>query len=148
MTASAPHIVFFEDDDEAELRLEYIRLMAKHQNKFSPYEVAKYVFRDCRDPELRSQQAAQVWSNDLEVKEAIDDIIMGRNKTSDLDDKSQRLRVLKSIYDDPNTPVKERIAAIRVAAELEGEVIKAVDKKVTIRDNVALPQFTIMRYDD
>lgn len=148
MTSVGQQVTLFPGEDETFLKGEYVRLMAKHRRTRSPYEVAKYVFKDLPEPELRSGQAAQIWGSDLEVLEAIDEAVL-RGSSSVVDTREARLRTLKQIYDDSAITAKDRIAAIELAAKIEGEIIKQVDSKSTVETNQpALGPIIFKRYED
>lgn len=123
-------LIFFEGEDEAAIKRSFVEVSARHKNNpnFGPYDVAKYVFRDLPEPELRALQAAEYWTKDIEVQQQIQDLV---NYNGELDGKKKRLALLMKIAEDDATSSRDRIAAIRVAAELEGEITKAVEKKIT-----------------
>lgn len=123
-------LIFFADEDEAELKARFVEVAARHFNNpnFDKYDFAKYVFRDLPEPELRAMQAAEYWGKDLAVQQAILDLV---NYKGEVEGKAKRIALLMSIAEDATAQTKDRIAAIRVASELEGEITKAIEKKVT-----------------
>jgi len=145
MNAWAP-LIFFEGEDENALKGEFVRLSAKHQGKYSAYEVAQFVFRDLKEPQVRAAQAAQYWGKDLEVTEAIDKLIVRGPETQQTSVDELR-RIAMQIAEDTRIGARERVAALYFVAETQGNIVKAVDKKVTLNGGSGgLPQF-IVRLD-
>lgn len=140
---------FFEGEDEAAIRAEFVRLVALYPNA-NPYDVALHLFKDkfgLVDPELRSQQSAAYWLRDIGVQEEIrlERLEGGRGQTQ-VKSKEQTIRELHAMAEDTGLDAKDRLAAYRLAAELQGQVIKAVDK--SIKDTRRkLPTFVIRQYD-
>ena len=66
-TAPVP---ILDDEDEAELIARFVEYSARYPNE-TPFAITEYVFRYLRDPAARANQAAMVWSNDLEIRERI-----------------------------------------------------------------------------
>lgn len=125
--------MIFEGEDETALRTKFIELSAKHHRNqnFTGVDIAKYVFRDLKEPEMRALQAATYWEKDLEVQEAILDLIAHTNM---LTARAQRLQIAMDIATDTKADKRDRLIAVRLAAEMEGEIVKAVDKKVSYAD--------------
>lgn len=63
-------VPIFEDEDEDQLINEFVRLSALYP-KYEPFQITQVVFKDLRDPIMRANQAAMVWSKDLEILERI-----------------------------------------------------------------------------
>ena len=126
---------------------EFVRLMAKYKRMYSAFDVAKQVFRTRPEP-LRFLRAAQLWQDDLDIKEQVDALIMRGDPALQVDSKEAKLRVLKQIYEDVRVDAKDRIAAIKTSAELCGEVVKHVEKKIEDNRPPAIPTFVIKRYED
>lgn len=113
---------------EAELEAEFIKLTAKYpKDKYTPFEIAAYIFEGQVDGFARSQQAATRWQFNLSIQNRIDEARAASSGT--VDSKDKKLKLLQSIYEDPKQPVKERIAAIRLHAELQMEIKKPVEIK-------------------
>lgn len=128
MDAVLAPLIFFAGEDENALKQAFIDLSAKHfKNNFSSLEIAEYIFKDLREPS-RYIQAAQYWDKDLGIKEAIRQKVMFGEASSE---KEKRVAILMSIAENQRTADKDRIAAILAAASLEGEITKAIEKKVT-----------------
>jgi hypothetical protein len=141
-------VAIFEDEDEDALKADFIRLCAVYPNQ-DIFEIASYVFRNQRDPLLRSQQAAMVWGKDLEVMERIRQArLNGGVEPSSIDDKETKLRKLQAFYDNEENDMKDRLAAMRLHAEMSGEIVKAIDKKVETNKVKAFPTFVIAQYAD
>lgn len=139
-------IIIFEGEDEEALKSDFIRLCALHP-KQDIFTIALYVFKGLPDITMRSQQAALVWSNDIEVQERIRQARLGASDAPQLLTKEQRIARLQAIADDEGIAAKDRIAAHALIAELNGERIKSVDKKVE-RVKQALPQVIMTQYTD
>lgn len=127
-------IIFFDGEDEEALKQEFIDLCAlHHKNKFSAEEICIHIFHNLKEPTLRALQAAQYWGKDLGVAEAIrNKILFGEAKT----EKERRLNIAQSIAEDPREQAKDRIAALRLMFEVEGEIVKAVEKKISYPDGL------------
>jgi hypothetical protein len=122
-------VLLFDDEDEEALKAEFVRLSALYPN-YPAGDIAKVVFKDLRDPILRSQQAAEAWSSDLDVKERIRAArLNGGTEPKAILTKEDHIRKLQVIADDETQPLKERLAAHRLIAEMQGHVVKAVEKK-------------------
>lgn len=120
----------FEDEDEEKLKADFIRLCALYPQQ-DYFEIAAYVFRNQRDPELRSQQAGMIWHKDIEVQERIRLAkLNGGEEPSPIDSKEDKLRKLQAFYDNEENKIADRIKAMELHAQIQGEIIKAVDKKV------------------
>lgn len=65
-----PPFPIYEGETLAALEEDFVKTSAHHANRFSVYDVAKYVFRHLREPN-RYMQAAEVWKDDLELAERI-----------------------------------------------------------------------------
>jgi hypothetical protein len=123
-------ILFFEGENPDELRKQFVELSARWPNH-TPFQVASEVFRKLRDPGLRALKAAEVWSNDLEVLEAIRQLKIKGPAVVECTEQDLIRRVL-AIADDEFAEKKDRIAAIRLAGELQGLVKKSVESKVSV----------------
>jgi hypothetical protein len=122
--------VIFEDEDEEKLKADFIRLCALYPSQ-DIFEIASYVFRHQRDPEMRSQQAGMIWSKDIEIQERIRLArLNGGKEAAPIPDKAARLQMLQTIFEDESQAAKDRLAAARLISEIQGEIVKAVDKKI------------------
>lgn len=126
-------LIFFPDEDEAEIKARFVEVAARFYGNpnFDKYDYAKWVFRDLREPALRAMQAADYWGKDIDIQQAILNLV---NYKGEIEGKAKRIALLMSIAEDNSAQTKDRIAAIRVASELEGEITKAVEKKITHED--------------
>lgn len=124
--------LIFEDEDEAKLLADFVTFSARYPDR-NPFEIAAYVFRNQRDPELRAQQAAMIWIKDLEVLERIRlaKLNGGAEALTSVESKEVKLRKLEAIYNDATIAAKDRIKAMELHAQIQGEIVKAVDKNVT-----------------
>lgn len=144
MWNDAPTI--FDDEDEEALKADFIRLVALYPQQ-PIFEVAAYVFRFQRDPELRSQQAAMIWQKDIEVQERIRKArINGGEEPAPIESKEDKLRKLQAIYDDETVKVPDRLKAFELHAQIQGEIVKAVDKKITDNSKRAPRQIVFAQY--
>jgi hypothetical protein len=141
---SAP-ILLFDGEDEEALKAEFIRLSAIYQ-AYSPGEIAEVVFKNLPDPILRSHQAASVWMADLEVKERIRQAkLNGGIEPRPILSKEQQIAQLQALADDDKTPIREKLAAHRLIAEMQGFVVKAVEKTVDDKRR-RFPQVVLAQY--
>ena len=140
--------VIFEDEDEEALKANFIRLCALYPNQ-PVFEVAAYVFRNQRDPELRSQQAAMIWQKDIEVQERIRQArLNGGEEAAAIESKEEKLRKLQAIYNDAEVKVTDRLKAFELHAQIQGEIVKAIDKKVTDNSRKAPRQIVFAQSND
>jgi hypothetical protein len=142
-------VTLLDDEDESVLKGEFIRLMALHPTRTAD-EIAAYVFRHQRDPGLRSSQAAMVWLKDIDVLERIRHArLNGGIEPSGIHTLEEKLRKLQVLYEDESQDLKDRLSAMRLHAEMSGQIVKAIDKRV---DNNAktksFPTFVIAKYAD
>lgn len=135
----SPLIIYAEENID-ELRAEYVRLMAKWRTQYRPEQVCQFIFKNLRSPD-RYNVAAYLWANDLEITEQIDNLVNG--KTESLDKKEHLISQLQALVDLPSTPSKEKIAAIQLIAQMEGLIIKQVEKKSTNTDDVTTRHFFV-----
>lgn len=128
MEVEFAQLTIYPGEDEGALKQAFIDFSARHHaNRFSSLEICEHIFKTLKDPN-RYIQAAQLWSKDLEIQEAIQNKINFGNAQNA---KEQRVAILMSIAENIRTSDKDRIAAILAAAAMEGEITKAVEKKVT-----------------
>lgn len=140
--------VIFEDEDEEALKANFIRLCALYPNQ-PVFEVAAYVFRNQRDHELRSQQAAMIWQKDIEVQERIRQArLNGGEEPTAIESKEEKLRKLQAIYNDSEVKVADRLKAFELHAQIQGEIVKAVDKKITDNTRKAPRQIVFAQSND
>lgn len=123
-------VPIFEDEDEAALISEFVKFSAAYP-KHNVFQICAHVFRDKREP-TRANQAAMVWPNDLAILERIRIArLNGGKEPSAPETKEDKLKKLEAMYDCGDYDIKDRIAAMRLHSELQGEIVKAIDKKVT-----------------
>ncbi len=140
--------VIFEDEDEEKLLADFVRLCALYPDQ-NYLEIASYVFRNQRDPELRAAQAGMIWHKDVGVKERIRLAkLNGGKEAAPIPDKAARLQMLQTIFEDEGQSAKDRLAAARLISEIEGEIIKAIDKRIDDKRTANLPTFVIAQYAD
>jgi hypothetical protein len=122
--------VIFEDEDEEKLKADFVAYSARYPN-FEPFEVGAYVFRNQRDAEMRAQQAVMIWLKDLEVQERIRLAKLNGGKEADpVETREQKLKKLEVIYNDPDVKTADRLKAMELHAQIQGEITKSVEKKV------------------
>ena len=123
--------VIFEDEDEESLKADFVRLRAIYPDQ-SIFDIASYVFRHQRDPDTRSQQAAMIWNKDIEIQERIRLArINGGEEPAAIESKEGKLRKLQAIYENELVKVSDRLKAFELHSQIQGEIVKAVDKKIT-----------------
>ena len=138
--------VIFEDEDEAELKARFIDLWVRYPNEHI-FTIASHVFKLQKDPETRSQQAALIWSKDLEVKEAVRQARLNGDEDQTELTKESLQRKLIATTEDESLDYREKKVMIEgylAIAEINGWKIKAIDKKTTTK-RVKRP-ITIARY--
>ena len=122
--------IFFDDEDEEVLKAKFILAVARYP-EHSIFDIAQHIFKDLRDNTLRADQAATHWMKDIETKERIRIARLNGGKEPEAPEtKEAKLKKLEAVYDNPEVAVKDRIAAMRLHSELEGQIIKSVEKKV------------------
>lgn len=129
-TAPVP---IFEDEDEDALIGEFVKLSALYPN-YDPIEIARHIFKDLRDPELRAGQAAMQWLKDITIKERI----RKARRDGNIDDKpkltkDQLQAKILATTEDTNLTAQEKkvmIEGYQAYAQNEGWLIKAVEAKV------------------
>lgn len=146
-------LIIYENESEDELLNEFIRLSALYP-EYSPYDIAAEVFKGKVDPWARSMQAAQVWSNSLEVRERIRLAKANRNsatsKSNTIVSYEELQAEILNVTRDMTIPYQEKkviLEGLRLLAETNGWIKKAIEKKtedVTRR----IPNFLIKRYED
>lgn len=127
-------ILFFPGEDAEALKTRFVELCAHHKNRYSAYEVCEYIFRDLREPGLRAGKAAEIWGKDLDIQERIRVLMLKGPPVADCSEGDLIRRALQ-IADDAGENAKDRIAAIRLAGELQGMVKKSVDLKASAPAN-------------
>lgn len=141
-------VIIFEDEDAEALIAEFVRLSALYPNK-AAWDITRHIFKFLKDSEARHMQAAMVWQNDLAIMERVRIArLNGGVEPSNIDDTETQLRKLQAIYDDSDEAMKERLAAMRLHAEISGRIIKAVEKKIEDKRSAALPTFVFAQYPD
>lgn len=136
-----------EGEDEAALRDSFARLVAKYPNQ-DVFEIGEYVFKDLKDPGLRGQQAAMIWIKDVEVKELISKYRSGQVDVSEVPTKDQAAMLAWSLANDPAADKKDRIAALNLFGQLNGMIVKSVEKKVDDVNRRRPPTILVARYAD
>lgn len=139
-------VTIFEDEDEEALISAFVDMSARHEKDYNSLQIARYVFRNSRDAELRAGQAALTWANDLDIKERIRLKKLVGDDDDLIDDKKTKLKVLEGIYKDVTTSAKDRIAAVQLHASIQGEIKKAIEQTNTERRTI--PQIVIATYPD
>lgn len=111
-------VPIFEDEDEDELIGEFIRLSALYP-QYEPFQVCQVIFKNRRDPIMRANQAAMVWSKDLEILERI------------------RQARLNGPTDEAQIQTKEQLQT-RINSVIEDNTINSQEKKVRIEGYMAI----------
>jgi hypothetical protein len=116
-------VPIFDDEDEDEFISRFVELSAQYGDKFPAPAITWEIFKNRRDPEMRSNQAAMVWSRDLSILERIRVAkLNGGVEPKPVDTREQKLRKLEAIYNNEEMPVRERIKAIELHAKITGEL--------------------------
>ncbi len=134
-------ILFFPGEDAEALKSRFVKLCADFPG-FQPIDNARKVFKGLPNPELRIETAARVWAADPKVQARIADARIKEPYKVECDQPSLIRRTLQ-IADDIQAEKSTRLAAIRLAGELQGLIIKAIDKKVENLTASGIPSITI-----
>lgn len=134
------NVIFYEDEIEADLISQFVEIRARYPHK-DILEITTYIFRNLRDPILRSGQAAIKWNQDIEISERIRTFSLVGNDSDEIANKKEKLKVLEGIYKDSGVSAKDRIAAINLHAQMQGEIIKAIEQ--TNHDKRVPPQIIL-----
>ena len=118
-------VPIFEGEDEGELKAAFVKFSALYPN-YTPFEIGEHVFRNLPDPISRGQQAGAVWGKDLEIKERIRLYRAGESDTSDTSAENL-IKQAWVIANDPNTESKDKVAAIKLIAQMQGNLKKERD---------------------
>lgn len=142
MDGSSETLLFYPGENENALKQAFIDACVRHhKNNFTHFAITEHIFKHLKEPYLRALQAAQLWGKDLEILEAIQHKIAYGEA---VDEKQKRVNLLMSIAEDTRHAAKDRIAAILGASSIEGEITKAVEKKITYPNGIGpkgLPNF-------
>lgn len=145
-------LLFFEDEDEGELIDKFVKFSAIYKNRYTAFEICQHIFSGLRDPVLRAGQAANKWSNDLEIKERIRNAVVNgdcSNSEDGLTKDNLQQKMLSVVENEFLTPQekKVRIEGYLAIAEINGWKIKAVEK--TDKNKApAFPAIVIAQYQD
>ena len=115
-------VPLFEGEDEAELKREFARLWARHPT-FSHLDIGTQLFKDRREP-LRGLQAGAVWVRELDVLEMVKEFERNGEAEEDVASKDQITREVLALARNNMVETKDRLAAYRLAAELNGQIEK------------------------
>ena len=132
MSADWDQIIFFEGEDPQALETRFVELSAIYK-QHTPFEIATEVFRTLREP-TRAFKAADVWEKSVAVKERIRLLKLKGPPVVDCTE-SDLIRRSLAVADNDRTEPKDKIAAIRLAGELQGFVKKSIDARVSAPTN-------------
>lgn len=111
-------VVIFPGENLEALKTRFVELSALHKNFFSPFQITEYIFKDMRDPQLRSAQAAKIWGTDLELKERIR-VLM--TKGPDIPDASKNDLIRRALQiADGDGEDKDKVKALELVAKMKG----------------------------
>lgn len=129
----AAPVPIFEDEDEQALIGEFVKLSARYPDR-NPYEICEHIFKNLRDPWLRSQQAALQWSKDLEILERIRQAkINGGTEAANSDPKKAWQAEVYAVINDERIGPQEkkaRLDGLKLIGESNSWVTKSVQKQV------------------
>lgn len=120
-------VLFFPGEDAEAIKTRFVEVCAQHQNRFTPFEVAQYVFKHLREPQLRAGQAAELWGSDLDVLERVRMLMTKGSEKPDVGDSDDIVSRAYKIADDPHTENKDRINALTLIARIKGALKKEVE---------------------
>lgn len=126
-------LLFLPGEDQAALTSRFVELWAIHGNRFPIVELGAYVLKQAgvKDNVMRGGQIAQALAADIDILERVRVLRLKGPEAPDDTEIALRRRVLK-IADNEDLDAKDRIAALRLAGELQGFVKKSVDSKVSV----------------
>lgn len=125
-------IPFYPGEDAEALKSAFVELYAVHRGVYSVEVVARQIFKDLKEP-TRYLQASVIWGNDIDVMERIRVRMLKGPPVADCSEADLIKRALQIA--DGSGQDKDRIAAIRLAGELQGFVKKSVDLKTNLPGN-------------
>jgi len=128
-------ILFFEGEDPEALKEAFCRMSATHGDRFSSFEIAAHIFRDLRDPDARAMQAAAAWSKDLGVQERIHALSTYTPVDNDHVPKQRLKSIALNIAEDRLASDRDRLNALRLIAEMQGDITKPIEIKTATADN-------------
>jgi hypothetical protein len=143
-------LIFEEDgEDEEAMISEFVRLSALYPEE-QPQSITEYIFKNLRDPGMRSLQAAVVWARDLDIKERI-----RLAKRKGVDEPKEytihewEAEVLALTRDATVLPNEKKamLEGYMNIATIKGWVKKAIDKTVT-NNTSRLPVIVFAPYPD
>jgi len=141
-------VVFFDDENEAELIARFVELSARYPQE-TAFTIASYVFRNLRDPEARANQAAMLWSNDLDIRERIR--VAERNGGTEpevIDEDEAYYREVLAEARDPANSAAVRYKYHELAAKLKGRIKEPADAGNGQAVTRQLPTFVFAAYPD
>lgn len=136
-------VIIFDDENEDELINEFIRLRAQFPNR-DVYEITAHIFRNLKDPELRSAQAAMQWNKDLAIADRIENY---KQDQEEYTKEKWQDEILAVTRDGKLTAQdrKSRLDGLRIYGEGQGWIVKAVDKTT---NNKRLPPQVVSMIGD
>jgi hypothetical protein len=140
-------LILFPGEDEEKLKSEFIKLAAIYRGRYTHYELAQHVFKDLKEPELRAGQAGVLWAKDIDMQERIRIKIANGVDPIELSKDGLQAKIL-AVTEDPNLTSQDKKATLdglRLLGEMNGWIIKAIDKKVESKVS-GLPQIIIQKY--
>jgi hypothetical protein len=141
-------VPFFDDENEAELKRQFVEFSARYPDQ-TIFSITQYIFRSLRDPEARANQAALVWSNDLEIKERIRKAKMnGGAEPESIDDDEAYYREVLAEARNPENSAAVRYKYHELAAKLKGRIKEPADAGKSDDSKRALPTFVFAQYPD
>lgn len=142
--------IFFDDENEDELKARYIELRALHPDE-EPGNIAAYVFKYLKDPQLRALQAAASWEQDLEVRERIRYAKANGGKEPEEWTKEKVVACIAATILDSTLSHHEkkvRNEGYMQIAALNGWVIKAIDKTIDNKRSPQIRPIVYAQYED
>jgi len=134
-------ILFFPGEDAEALKSRFVKLCADFPG-FQPIDNARKVFEGLPNPELRIETAARVWAADPKVQARIAEARIKEPYEIDASLPALLRRTIQ-VADDAHAERRDKLAAIRLAGELQGLIIKAIDKKIENLTASGIPAITI-----
>jgi hypothetical protein len=117
-------VPIFEDEDEDKLIGEFVRLSALYP-QYEPFQITAEVFKGLKDPTMRANQAAMIWSKDLSILERIRQARLAGPADQTIQNKEQLEARIKATIEDTTLHSQEkkvRIEGYMNFAKLKGWV--------------------------
>lgn len=115
--------IFLEGENQEALKRAFAAAYLKNQK--DPYIAAKKVFPGQQNLN-RITTVAFYWPNDKDVLQYMEEIVAEFGSAAYLPSKEEVIRKILDLAEQQHTPVKEKLAAFKLAAEMSGHITNKV----------------------